>query len=64
MNRFQNFLKDGHLVSLPASSEITNPVFLNLFPFVNLENLPIVGSDHGPMCLTLKLSNSLVGYVD
>lgn len=52
MNRFQNFLNDGHLVSLPASSGITNPVFLNLFPFVNLENLPIVGSDLGPICLT------------
>lgn len=77
MNRFQNFLNNGQLFSLPASGipftwtnnhrddtiiyerldrALANPAWMNAFPHTSLENLPIVGSDHGPICLTLNHS--------
>lgn len=32
---------------------VVNSNFLNFFPDAKLENLPIITSDHGPICLTL-----------
>jgi hypothetical protein len=33
---------------------VTNSRWLRLFPFASLNNLPIHGSDHGPICLSLN----------
>lgn len=43
---------------------VANPKWFTAFPNASLENLPIVGSDHGPICLSLhnKPSFSSFGF--
>lgn len=35
-------------------SLVTNANWLTMYPYASLNNLPIHGSDHGPICLSLN----------
>lgn len=41
---------------------VANPNWYTAFPNASLENLPIVGSDHGPICLSLRNKPSFSSF--
>lgn len=43
---------------------LVNLYRLNQFPNINLTNLPIIGSNHGPILLNMPLSSSSPNYRD
>ncbi|XP_062021440.1 uncharacterized protein LOC133738015 [Rosa rugosa] len=49
---WSNKHSDQSLIFERLDRVVANPHWLNLFPFATLENLPISGSDHGPIVLT------------
>ncbi|XP_062020763.1 uncharacterized protein LOC133737170 [Rosa rugosa] len=53
--------KDDTLIYERLDRACVNAAFLNNFPNIQLENLPIIGSDHGPICLTIKNNNAKKG---
>lgn len=46
--------KDATLMFERLDRAVANPQWFNMFPNCSLENLPIVGSDHGPICLSFN----------
>ena len=49
-----NYHKDDTVIYERLYRVCINVVIFNNYPNIVLENFPIVGSDHGPICLTLK----------
>lgn len=46
--------KDNTVIYEKLDRAVANPTSLNLYPNMSLENLPIVGSNHGPIAITLS----------
>nr|XP_011459346.1 PREDICTED: uncharacterized protein LOC105349933 isoform X1 [Fragaria vesca subsp. vesca] len=53
--------KDDTLIYERLDRACVNANFLNKFPNANLENLSIIGSDHGPICLTMRQKQTRKG---
>lgn len=69
MVNFMNFLNSINVISIPSEGipftwtniviyekldrAVANPALFNLYPNMSLENLPIVGCNHGPITITL-----------
>ena len=49
-----NYQDDDNAIFERLDRALSNTALLNDYPDLKLENFPIVGSDHGPICLTLK----------
>lgn len=45
--------KDDSIIYERLDRAVANPNWFKFFPNTSLENLPIVGSDHGPICISI-----------